>query len=185
MALTLQQQLEELLHQAQTALEQFGTGNCDDDMTASDFKQMIAKELESQNIPATNERILAVAEWAVDGVQGNGIHIYTAIVESIEVSVDELLNNDLGDVAVKSVFNLIELDCDLENESVEVYVETYATRKKAQEELKRQYQEVELGLKEDDKGLFIENLGYEGDQLISVNLKRLKVIHMIGKFNRM
>lgn len=94
MTATTRQQLEESLLKAKTALKDFGTGDCDDDMKVDDFKDIIAQELKEWGIPISDERIIAVAKWTVIGVEDNGIHIFTSIVGSIEISIDELLNND-------------------------------------------------------------------------------------------
>ena len=70
------------------------------------------------------------------------------------------------------VYNLIELDTDFTNGSSEVYVENYATLEKAQQELKKQYQQVKYGLQTDDQKLEEDRLGYEDNgQLDSGILK--------------
>lgn len=72
----------------------------------------------------------------------------------------------------KRVYNLIELDTDFTNGSSEVYVENYATLEKAQQELKKQYQQVKYGLRTDSQKLEEDRLGYEDNgQLDSGMLK--------------
>lgn len=71
----------------------------------------------------------------------------------------------------KKVFNLIELDTDLGNSVSEVYVETYATKEKAQQALKSQLNEVKAGLIDDGQKLIVDDFGYYGDSLFSGTLK--------------
>ena len=72
----------------------------------------------------------------------------------------------------KRVYNLIELDTDFTNGSSEVYVENYTTLEKAQQELKKQYQQVKYGLRTDSQKLEEDRLGYEDNgQLDSGMLK--------------
>lgn len=61
----------------------------------------------------------------------------------------------------KRVYNLIELDTDFTNGSSEVYVENYATLEKAQQELKKQYQQVKYGLQTDNQELQEDRLDNE------------------------
>lgn len=89
----IQEQLAEALLQAQTALKEFGEGKNDDDVTIDDFEEMIVDELNEKGIPVSDERIVAVAEWAPICIEANGVHISTAIEESIESSIDELMND--------------------------------------------------------------------------------------------
>src|SRR5699024_8196665 len=72
----------------------------------------------------------------------------------------------------KRVYNLVELDTDFTNGSSEAYVENYSTLEKAQQELKKQYQQVKYGLQTDDQKLEEDRLGYEDNgQLDSGILK--------------
>ena len=89
----IQEQLAEDLLQAQTALKEFGEGENDDDVTIDDFEEIIVDELNKESILVSDERIIAVAEWVVTCIEDNGIHISTAIEESIESSIDELMND--------------------------------------------------------------------------------------------
>ena len=95
----IQEQLAEDLLQAQTALKEFGEGKNDDDITIDDFEEMIVDELNEEGIPVSDERIVAVAEWVVTCIEDNGVYISTAIIECVESSIDELMNdyqNKLG-----------------------------------------------------------------------------------------
>ena len=89
----IQEQLAEALLQAQTALKEFGEGKNDDDVTIDDFEEMIVDELNEEGIPVSDERIVAVAEWVPICIEDNGVHISTAIEESIESSIDELMKD--------------------------------------------------------------------------------------------
>ncbi|OTA44425.1 hypothetical protein BHL83_03130 [Limosilactobacillus reuteri] len=89
----IQEQLAEALLQAQTALKEFGEGKNDDDITIDDFEEMIVDELNGEGIPVSDERIVAVAEWVPICIKDNGIYIVTAIIECVESSIDELMND--------------------------------------------------------------------------------------------
>lgn len=89
----IQEQLAEALLQAQTALKEFGEGKNDDDVTIDDFEEMIVDELNEEGIPVSDERIVAVAEWVPICIEDNGIYIVTAIIECVESSIDELMND--------------------------------------------------------------------------------------------
>lgn len=89
----IQKQLAEALFQAQTALKEFGEGRNDDNVTVDDFEEMIVDELNEEGIPVSDERIVAVAEWVPICIEDNGIYISTAIIECIESSIDELMND--------------------------------------------------------------------------------------------
>ena len=89
----IQEQLAEALLQSQTALKEFGEGKNDDNVTVDDFKKMIVDELNEEGIPVNDERIVAVAEWVPICIEDNGIYILTAIIECVESSIDELMND--------------------------------------------------------------------------------------------
>ena len=54
---------------------------------------MIVDELNEEGIPVSDERIVAVAEWVPICIEDNGIYIVTAIIECVESSIDELMND--------------------------------------------------------------------------------------------
>lgn len=89
----IQEQLTEALLQAQAALKEFGEGKNDDNVTVDDFEEMIVDELNEEGIPVSDERIVAVAEWVPICIEDNGIYILTAIIECVESSIDELMND--------------------------------------------------------------------------------------------
>lgn len=90
----LQQKLSALLIRAQTALAMYARVFDDESITVRQFKKMIAKVLENNNIPATDQSVLAVAEWTATCVEDNGIRIAPAIEQSIKFHVDELTDNN-------------------------------------------------------------------------------------------
>lgn len=90
----LQQKLSALLIRAQTALAMYARVFDDESITVRQFKKMIAKVLENNNIPATDQSVLAVAEWTATCVEDNGIRIAPAIEQSIKFPVDELTDNN-------------------------------------------------------------------------------------------
>ena len=92
-AQTLQQELKADLMEAQTALKEWGEGKNDDDVTVQDFEEMIKDGLDEEGILPTPERIQAVAGWVVFTVQDSGVHLSTAIEESIACSINELEND--------------------------------------------------------------------------------------------
>lgn len=92
-AQTLQQELKADLMEAQTALKEWGEGKNDDDITVQDFEEMIKDDLDEEGILPTPERIQAVAGWAVITVQDSGVHLSTAIGESVACSINELEND--------------------------------------------------------------------------------------------
>lgn len=89
----IQEQLAEALLQAQTALKEFGEGENDDDVTVDEFEEMIVDELNEEDIPVSDKRIVRVAEWVPTCIEDNGIYILTAIIECVESSIDELMND--------------------------------------------------------------------------------------------
>lgn len=82
-----------ILTDAQAALKEFGEGKDDDYLTVEDFCNLIVDELNDYDIKPTDERVLAVAQWAGQCVADNGIYLETAIDEAIASSEHELIDD--------------------------------------------------------------------------------------------